>query len=112
MAASTTLTPAVLFQGQMTTAAADLTTGPSTSVRWLVSALYLTNLTTGDVTATLGNKMSTSVTRYHAFGTTIEKNKGIAFGPLIMTSTGAGITVNASAASAIDVIAYGLTEAI
>lgn len=112
MAASTDITPKTLFQGQATTSAADVTTGPTTSYRWIVTALYVANLTTADVTATIGRKFSTSVTRYHLSGTTIEANTAISFGPLVMSSTGAGMTISASAASAIDVMADGYEEAL
>lgn len=112
MAASTDITPKTLFHGQATTGAVDVTTGPSTAYRWIVTALYVTNLSSADVTATIGRKFSTSITRYHLFNTTIEANTGISFGPLVLSSTGAGVTINASVASAIDVMADGYEEAL
>lgn len=116
MGASTTMTPGVLFYTTaLSTGTVEIYAGPSTSVRAIVTAVYVTNRTTSNATATITHRLSTANIDVDLMGATIvEASKSVIFGPIVMSSTSSqqSIRGNAGTAGAFQVVAYGYTEVI
>lgn len=116
MAMSTAVTPLPLFASSgMSTSAAELWSGPSTAQRAIITALYVINNTTADASATLTHRFSTTPQDINLLGaTTIEANKSVVFGPLVLSSTSSQQSIRGfgGTASAIQVAGYGYLETI
>lgn len=116
MAASTSMTPLPLFYTTgMSTSAAELYAGPSTAQRTIATALYVVNRTTSDVAATITHRLTSGGADVDLLSAvSVEANKSLAFGPLVMSSTTSQQSIRGfgGTAGAIQVVGYGYVETI
>ncbi len=108
------ITPKLLFYGVLGTSEADVTTGPGSNKRWIISKIMATNIDSNYCWLTLkhyidGSNTRTLVSQYVMNPTNTLGSHVFEYGPLVMAN-GHKIRGLAQTADKIEVVAYGYEE--
>ena len=106
-------TPKLLFKYKnVPDSDTELSTGPATGYRWIITALYVTNKGSADEDFTLIHRAGANSDHDIELipGTEIAAYEGLVITGVVIAN-GESVRATAGAASAFDVVAYGLEEA-